>query len=195
MKSELEKYKDALLEDPINRAKFILAKEKLNIELMLDKIAEASELNNKNITMEEILKYENRDNLYKFLIEDFGFVKVNEKYEEQMFGNFYITLESQDFFITYINDRSHLNIEITSKQETSNSYSLSFVQSLIYDPININSTYIDSNIIRIEDLNDFLKNDYTKICELFNKYNYWDTKNQIDSYLMKTYKKRNPDWE
>jgi hypothetical protein len=144
--------------------------------------------------MEEILKYENRDKLYKFLIKDFGFVIVKEKYDENSFGNFFITLETKDFFITYINDRSFLDIEITSKQEISNSYSLSFVQSLIYDPNNMNSVNKKSNSTRIEDLNNFLKNDFTKICELFHYNNYWETKKQIDYYLKESYKRRNPDW-
>ncbi len=56
MKSQLESYKDELLEDPINRAKFILAKEKLNIELMLDIIDKASEENDKSILKRNIKK-------------------------------------------------------------------------------------------------------------------------------------------
>jgi polyhydroxyalkanoate synthesis regulator phasin len=41
MKTEYEKYKEALLESPEIKAKYLIAKEKLDIELMLDSIDEA----------------------------------------------------------------------------------------------------------------------------------------------------------
>ena len=42
--------------------------------------------------MEDILKYENREALYEFLIKDFGLVKENENFDSANFGNFYIIL-------------------------------------------------------------------------------------------------------
>jgi hypothetical protein len=108
--------------------------------------------------MEDLLKYENRDQLYKFLIDDFGVVKVDEKYDAQKFGNFFITLSTKDFFLRYTNDRSYLSIEIASHSEPSKWYDLSFIRDYIYHPENINSDdrSIDNNI-RIEELNGFLR--------------------------------------
>ena len=51
MKSELEMYKDDKMLNPEFRAKYFLAKEKLNIELMIDSIDIAIEKKNSYITM------------------------------------------------------------------------------------------------------------------------------------------------
>ena len=51
MKSEIEIYKDEKMADPVFRAKYILAKEKLNIELMIDDIDNAIEKNDSHQTM------------------------------------------------------------------------------------------------------------------------------------------------
>ncbi len=134
--------------------------------------------------MEEILDYENRERMYKFLIDDFGLEKIEEKYDAECFGNFYIILSAPDFLLSYVNDRSFLDVDIASKLEPENGFALSFVRDLIYKPNKINSDdgEID-NKKRIEELNDFLKKDYTKISELFNPNNYYSTKRQIDELL------------
>ena len=41
MKTEYEKYRDQMLENPEFKAKYLLAKEKLNLEMLLDSIAQA----------------------------------------------------------------------------------------------------------------------------------------------------------
>lgn len=51
MKSEIEIYKEEKMSDPAFRANYILAKEKLNIELMIDAIDDAFENNDSHITM------------------------------------------------------------------------------------------------------------------------------------------------
>ncbi len=51
MKSELEQYKEKRMEEPEFRAKYILAKEKLNLELMIDAIDEAVENKNSYLTL------------------------------------------------------------------------------------------------------------------------------------------------
>lgn len=143
--------------------------------------------------MKDILNYENREELYKFLIDDFGLIKLEERYDSESFGNFIIKLSAKDFVLSYINDRSFLTIDIASKLEPENSYALSFVRDLIYDPENINSEEKNmDNEKRIGELNNFLRKDFDKISNLFKSNNYYSTKKQIDALLMHQFKKRNP---
>ena len=51
MKSEIEIYKEEKMADPVFNAKYILAKEKLNIELMIDAIDDAFEKKDSYYTM------------------------------------------------------------------------------------------------------------------------------------------------
>ncbi|MGA2296834.1 MAG: hypothetical protein ABSG15_04710 [FCB group bacterium] len=51
MKSDIEIYKEEKMADPVFKAKYILAKEKLNIELMIDAIDDAYEKNDSHFTM------------------------------------------------------------------------------------------------------------------------------------------------
>jgi hypothetical protein len=143
--------------------------------------------------MKDILNYENREELFKFLIDDFGLIKLEERYDPKNFGNFLIELSAKDFVLIYINDRSFLTIDIASKLDPDSSYALSFVKDFIYNPDNINSDdKIIDNQKRIEELNNFLKKDFDKICNLFNSTNYYNTKKQIDALLMQQFKRRNP---
>jgi hypothetical protein len=50
MKSEIELYQEEKMADPVFRAKYILAKEKLNIELLIDSIDEAYKKNDSHYT-------------------------------------------------------------------------------------------------------------------------------------------------
>lgn len=143
--------------------------------------------------MEDILKFENRERLYKFLIDDFGFIKMKEKYDAESFGNFYIILSAKDFLLSYVNDRDFLDIDIASKLEPSNGYALSFVRDLIYNPdkMNANGRVLD-NATRIKELNNFLRKDFDRISELFSKRNYPSTKQKIDELLKQQFKRRFP---
>ena len=109
------------------------------------------------MAIEDILKYENRDQLYKYLIDDFGLFKIEEKYDSEYFGNFYITLSAEEFLLCYVNDRSFMDILISSKVEPSKWFALSFVKDLIdNNMINADEKEMD-NYTRIEELNKFLK--------------------------------------
>jgi len=142
--------------------------------------------------MKNPLKYENREELYGFLINDFGLIKIDEKYDASNFGNFYITLVADDFWISYVNDRSFLDVNITIKMEANHSYTLSFVRDFIYNPEKINEEDKKRNAKRIKDLNEFFKNDFDKISELFNPINYMDIKRKIDKLLKDKFRKRFP---
>ncbi|MDQ3108979.1 MAG: hypothetical protein M3R17_03705 [Bacteroidota bacterium] len=142
--------------------------------------------------LEEILIYENRDQLYQFLIDDFDFIKAAEKYDPVNFGNWAVELADKDITLTYYNDRSFLDINIAKKDERTDGYSLSFVQDFIYNPENINSDEITENVIRIKTLNNFLKRDFLKIKNLFNSENYIDTQQKINYLLKEKFFKRFP---
>jgi len=51
MKSDIETYKEKKMANPLFKAKYILAKEKLNIELLIDAIDEAYIKNDSHLTM------------------------------------------------------------------------------------------------------------------------------------------------
>src|ERR1700741_4299778 len=76
------------------------------------------------IKMEDILKYENREELYESLLKDLNLKKVDEKYNAQAFGNFYIILAAKEFLIQYVNDRDFLTIEFASNYAPPNKYGL-----------------------------------------------------------------------
>jgi hypothetical protein len=143
--------------------------------------------------LEEVLKYENRENLYKFLIDDFGFAKTAEKYSAEAFGNFYIDISSDKFLLRYVNDRDFLTIEIAPVFDPSNWYSLSFLENFIYHPEDINPDEREiSNAERIEGLNRFLKRDFDLISDLYNKENYKNTQGKIAELLKISFDKRFP---
>jgi hypothetical protein len=143
--------------------------------------------------MEETFPYENREQLYNFLIEDFGFIKQEENYSAQSFGNYYILLYSNVFFLRYIQDRLFLTIEIASHSDPSHWYDLSFIKNFIYRPDNINSDDQPISVKkRIEDLNNFLKNDFELISDLFDKENFQNTQKKIDKLLRQQFDQRFP---
>jgi len=142
------------------------------------------------MAIEDILKYENRDQLYKYLIDDFGLFKIEEKYDSEYFG--YITLSAEEFLLCYVNDRSFMDILISSKVEPSKWFALSFVKDLIdNNMINADEKEMD-NYTRIEELNKFLKNKFNLINELFNKKNYPITKMKIDEGLKQQFNLKFP---
>lgn len=143
--------------------------------------------------MDKLLNYRKRDQLYQFLIDDFGFVKTDEGYDSKSFGNFYISLSSKDFSLVYFNDRSFLDIRIKSKLHPEESISLTFLKNYLYNPAKLNnSDEGPDNKTRIERLNNFLKTDYEKICELVNENNYLETKTKIDELLKEQFLKMFP---
>ena len=144
--------------------------------------------------MEEILKYENRERLYKFLIDDLGFIKAEEKYSHESFGNFYVILSGKEFLLMYVNDRSFLTIRIASHTDSTHWYDLSFIENFIYNPNNINPADLPEidNEGRIETLNIFLRKDLKRINDLFNRENYFKTKEQLDYLLREQFKLRFP---
>ena len=143
--------------------------------------------------MEDILKYRNSNKLYQFLIDEFDMKKIDERYDSKNFGNFCITLSSKEFLLSYTNDRSFLDIYISSKIDSSNAYPLSFLKNYLYNPTNLNNNDSSDNKSRIENLNDFLRKDFCKISELVNEDNYFETKREIDRLLKEQFFKIIPD--
>ncbi len=143
--------------------------------------------------MDEILKYENRQNLYKFLLENYQIKVREEEYYPDMFGNFEVYLEGDFFSLLYYNDRDVLSIKIDRKNGLGDWYALSFIKDLIYTPDAINANKaVKDNASRINELNDFLRKDFDKICELFTEANYPSTKKRLDEGLRKQFLLRHP---
>jgi hypothetical protein len=143
--------------------------------------------------MEDIPKYENRDQLYKVLINDLSLIKIEEKYYPQSLGNFHVTLSAKGFLLRYVNDRSQLTIEIASLAEPSKWYDLSFVKSFIYHPDDINpDDSSKDNATRIGELNKFLTKDFDLISDMFNSANYTYTRQKIDELLKQQFDQRFP---
>ena len=143
--------------------------------------------------MDDILRYENRDQLYQYLIKDFGFVIQEERYSPESFGNFFIELASNDFLLRYINDRDFLTIEIASHSDRLKWTDLSFVKNYINHAVDLNpGGQTISAKQRIDELNNFLKNNYELISDLFDRDNYKDTREKIDTLLLQSFDKRFP---
>jgi len=142
--------------------------------------------------MEDILKYRKRDKLYQFLIDDFGMIKVSERFDSKSFGNFHITLSSNDFLLDYVNDRSFLDIHVRSKLNPSLLIRLSFLRNFIYNPLNLSNDEGPDNKSRIERLNDFLKTDFEKISKLVNEDNFLETMTSINKLLKEQFIKKFP---
>jgi hypothetical protein len=143
--------------------------------------------------MEDILRYENRGQLYEVLINKFGLNIVEEKYTPQSFGNFFITLSAREFLLRYLNDRSYLSIQIAGRSDPSKWYDLSFVRDYIYDPENINKDEsAKDNATRIKELNEFLLKSFDLVSDLFNAENYAGTRRKIDELLKRQFNRRFP---
>ncbi len=85
-----------------------------------------------------------------------------------------------------------LSIEISSHKEKKR-YALSFIKDLIYNPEAINADEtVKDNVTRIEELNNFLRKDFDKICELLSEVNYPDTRKKLEEGLNKQFFLRYP---
>lgn len=142
---------------------------------------------------EDILKYENRDELFRKLKEVLGFVKIDEKYFPESFGNFYVIISSKEFLLRYYKDRSYLTIEIANHSDLPEWTDLTFVKNFIHQPQNINPDESPkSTKDRIEELDNFLINDYNIVCDLFSDGNYNNTQIKIKELLKDLFNKRFP---
>jgi hypothetical protein len=142
---------------------------------------------------EDILNYDNRDKFFHFLIEDFNFVKLEEKYYPETFGDFYIVLSGREFLLRYSKSKSFLSIEIASYLNPSKWTDLTFVKNFIYNPscVNPDEQSISTNE-RIEGLNNFLRNDFNLITDLFSRKKYKNTQEKIDKLLQQLFEQRFP---
>jgi hypothetical protein len=157
--------------------------------------------------MNDTIKYEKRDTLYKFLLEEYSFEVKEDNYYPENFGNFSIVLgykegnrnassflksifsTSLDFLIRYSFDRSQLTVDMANKYDVGDKwYSLYFIHDLIYNPDSINVMERQKdNELRLKELNSFLQKDFGKISNLFSKRNYSNTKKIIDEGLKKSF--------
>ena len=143
--------------------------------------------------MERLLDYNNREEMYRFLIDDFGLVLVQEKYEKESFGNFFVDLAARNFLLRYVNDREYLTIEISSRTGPNNWLDLSFIRDFIYDPDHMNNhgRRLD-NFTRISELNDFIIKDFDLISNWFSEMNYKTNLKKLNELLDQAFDRNFP---
>lgn len=130
--------------------------------------------------------------LYQFLIDDFGFVKVSDNYDSEIFGNFVVELRSGELTLIYINDRSFLTIDIANEQEPNQKLPLIFLKNFIENNRIINTEDELPNSSRIEELNSFIRKELVKIRQFFTGKKFYSTKEEIDRMLKDEFKKNHP---
>ena len=138
------------------------------------------------------IKFEDREQLFESVIDDLKLKKIDECYYPEIFGNFFTTFSAKDFLIKYVSDRSELSIQIASESEPSKWFDLSFIKNLILRKEKLNSDNGDLNFEGIKKLNDFLKNNYEVINDLFNPKNYKITTAKIETLLESEFKSNHP---
>ncbi|WP_285010119.1 hypothetical protein [Pedobacter faecalis] len=142
--------------------------------------------------MEDVLTYENSQVLYKFLIERYGFKKIEDHYAPLSFGNFYITLQLNDLLVTYINDRSYITVELSNNNHPDKTTPLAALMRLLKVPIECQVHDTDTNAERVNKLNSFLETNLSMIVRLYSKSNYLITDEKINDLLKEEFIKRNP---
>jgi hypothetical protein len=106
-------------------------------------------------------------------------------------GNYYILLSGKEFLLRYDKNMSFLTISIASHSNPSKWIDLTFVKNFIYNPNDVNP---DEQSIgtdkRIEELNNFLRNDFNLIADLFSEQKYKSTQEKIDQLLKQLFDPR-----
>ena len=125
-------------------------------------------------------------------IKDLQLEIIDEKYDAEAFGNFYITLAADEFLIQYSNDRGDLYLEIASKYAPSKWHSLSFYKNLITHRRPINSDEDICDLQNIKQLNSFLVQEYDLINDLLNRDNYKHTLEKLGALLKEEFKRKYP---
>jgi len=133
------------------------------------------------------MKYEDREQLYKYLINDYGFKVIEEGYSPKIFGNFYDILAGKDILFKYVNDRSIISIEVSKDMAEPEWYYISLFKTLLYKEATVDS-------VDIEKENSFIKNEIDKIAELFNDANYPTTQKSLIKIRDQDFKKSFPGW-
>ncbi len=137
--------------------------------------------------MEDIVDYKKRDLLYKDLVQKFDLKKVNEKYYDEYFGDFFITLSSETILIEYINERSYLTIKIAGSIEPPKWVELSYIIDLINDTQTAIVYQRLTNKNRIEKFNLFLSENFEIIANLFKEDNYQNTSERLEKLVKENF--------
>ena len=81
-------------------------------------------------------------------------------------------------------------IEIASHSDQSQWYNLAFIKDLLYNPDKINENENSAeNHAQIEALNNFLKTDFDRICDLYSDRIYPIMKERLDELLKEQFKR------
>lgn len=142
--------------------------------------------------MDDLLKYENREQLYVSLLKDLNLKKLEEKYYAKAMGNFYIILAAKEFLIRYVNDRNFLTIEFAINSEPGNWLDLGFLMNFVNKSREINPNDERDNFTRITELNNFLRNKYDIITNLLDKDNGKSTLHKLQVLLQQEFERKHP---
>lgn len=124
--------------------------------------------------------------LFPFLFEEYGFQLIEfEKFES--FGDVLVTIKSEDFRLRFVRDRGQTFVEIGPSVGFKEWFDLNVVRMLIQG---IDDTKSD-DIIKLQN---FLKQDYLKIKELFSQENYLKTEEHLRKVQNELAKKNFPGW-
>jgi len=109
--------------------------------------------------------------LFSFLFEEYGF-KLTEFKKFESFGDVLVTTKSKDFCLRFVRDRGQTFVEIGPSVGFKEWFDLNVVRMLIQG---IDDTKSD-DIIKLQN---FLKQNYSKIKELFSQENYLKTEEHL----------------
>jgi hypothetical protein len=124
--------------------------------------------------------------LFSFLFKEYGFQLI-EFEKSESFGDVLVTIESKDFRLRFVRDRGQTFIDICPFIGFQEWFDLNIVRMLIQG---IDDTKSDE-IIKLQN---FLKQNYSKIKELFGQENYLKTKEQLEKVQNELARKNFPDW-
>jgi hypothetical protein len=144
--------------------------------------------------MKKFLDYSNRLEMYGFLINDFNFMLVEEKFDEQNFCNFFIDLLGKNFLIRYVKDRDYLTIEVSPAfTNTKNWIPLSVIKDHFSTSGSISQPepIVDTDE-RINNLNNFLKKDLDRISNWFAPDNYKQNYERLLEQLKSSFDRKYP---
>lgn len=116
--------------------------------------------------MSTIYKFEERDRLFSELKSALPLVLISEEYSEKSFGNFSIVFSSGNLIITYFQDRSTVDMLLTSIYTPNDLHLFALVMECFYD-IPCLSADEETNLERIDKYNNLTIHYQNELNKLF----------------------------
>ncbi|MDB5157904.1 MAG: hypothetical protein JWR50_2611 [Mucilaginibacter sp.] len=140
--------------------------------------------------MADTIKFEDRELLYGSLVKDLNLKKI---IEEQRFENYTVTFSVGNLLIKYNNDRFQLLLYVASVFPPIKWHAFIFVKRLITGAEKLNVDEGDGfGLESILKQNEFLKDNFDKISELFDQKNHRNTSRLLSDRLKAEFIEANP---